>query len=572
MDQQRNLILAIALSVAIMLGFQYFYERPKLQKQQEQAETERLSDDRPKPAQGAAPGSTPGVPGVAAPAAPAPEAARVAIASPRLSGSISTRGARLDDLILADYRETVARDSAKITLLNGRASTNPYYAELGWVAAGPGVAVPDGDTVWQTAAKRLTPSEPVTMSWENGAGLKFTKTFQLDENYVFAVTQTVQNSGDQPVALHAFGLVARWGTPTTLGFYILHEGPVGVINGTLKEYSYTDLKEKNRIEDQSKGGWLGITDKYWLVALVPDQASDVKTRFGHVLRDNVDRYQVDYLGPSVSVPAGGRIEATNRIFAGAKEVRLLDAYEEKLGVARFDLAVDFGWFYFLTKPIFYVLDWMFRWLGNFGLAIMLLTVLIKLVFFPLANKSYVAMSRMKDLQPEMLKVRERHENDRQRMNQEMMALYKREKVNPAAGCLPIVIQIPVFFSLYKVLFVTIEMRHAPFYGWIKDLSVADPTHLFNLFGLIPWTPPEFLHIGVWPLIMGATMFLQTKLNPQPADPVQAKIFLFMPLIFTVMLAAFPAGLVIYWAWNNLLSIAQQWFIMRQSKKKTAAPA
>ncbi len=367
----------------------------------------------------------------------------------------------------------------------------------------------------------------------------------------------------RPVTLYPYGLVSRTGTPPTLGFFILHEGLLGVINDQLREVDYDELQEDGKIEGTSQGGWLGITDKYWLVALVPDQKAQLRTNFRHTLQNREDKYQVDYLSSAVVVQPNSSNEISNRLFAGAKEVKLLDAYEADLGISRFDLAVDFGWFYFLTKPIFYVLIYFFEWLGNFGLAILLLTVIIKIAFFPLANKSYAAMSRMKQLQPKMTKLKERYGDDRAKMNEAMMKLYKDEKVNPAAGCFPMLIQIPVFFALYKVLFVAIEMRHAPFYGWIQDLSAPDPTSLFTLFGLIPWSPPEFLMIGIWPIIMGATMYLQQKLNPAPADPMQAKIFMFLPFIFTFMLAQFPAGLVIYWAWNNILSIAQQYAIMKR---------
>jgi YidC/Oxa1 family membrane protein insertase len=380
------------------------------------------------------------------------------------------------------------------------------------------------------------------------------------------ITERVVNNGSAPVQLSPYGLVQRQGTPHTSGYYILHEGPLGVFNGTLAEYNYDKLKDKKTIEVESTGGWIGITDKYWLVSLVPDQTRKIKARFIHAVIGGTDRYQVDYTEPTETVAPGGTLEVTNRLFAGAKEVRLLDRYTSELGISRFDLAVDWGWFWFLTKPIFIALDYFAVLLGNFGLAILLLTVLIKLAFFPLANKSYRAMSKMKLLQPEMEALRAKYGEDRQRMSTEMMALYKKHGANPVSGCLPIALQIPVFFSLYKVLFVTIEMRHAPFYGWIKDLSAPDPTSVFNLFGLLPWAPPEVMllghTLGAWPLIMGITMFMQQKLNPQPPDPIQAKIFLLMPIFFTFLLASFPAGLVIYWAWNNVLSVAQQWLIMR----------
>ena len=346
-----------------------------------------------------------------------------------------------------------------------------------------------------------------------------------------------------------------------MGFYILHEGPIGVFNQTLDEVNYDDVAEERQIERESTGGWLGFTDKYWLASLIPQQDMAYKAAFRHEAQG--DRYQTDFRGPPLTVQPGQTVEVTDRLFAGAKEVKLLDAYSERYNIPLFDRAVDFGWFYFLTKPIFHVLHYLHAAVGNYGIAILILTLIVKALFFPLANKSYKAMSQMKRLQPEMMKLRERFGEDRAKMNQELMGLYKREKVNPVSGCLPIVVQIPVFFALYKVLFVSIEMRHAPFYGWIHDLSAPDPTSFFNLFGLLPFTPPHFLMIGIWPLLMGLTMFLQTKLNPQPADPMQAKVMLMLPLMFIFLFATFPAGLVIYWTWNNLLSITQQWLIMKR---------
>jgi YidC/Oxa1 family membrane protein insertase len=411
----------------------------------------------------------------------------------------------------------------------------------------------------------LTADDPVTLTWTNDAGLKFTRTVAVDENYMFTVTQRVENTSGEAVTLHPYALVSRHGTPQTSGFFILHEGPIGVFDDTLKEVDYDELREEGVISQTSTGGWIGITDKYWLAAVIPaDQAAPIEARFVHHRSDNIDIYQTDFMGGGVAIGPGETVESTSRIFAGAKRARLLDHYAQTYNIPHFDRAIDFGWFYFLTKPLFYFLIYIQSYVGNFGIAILVLTVVIKLVFFPLANKSYKAMSQMRRLQPEMLKLRERFGDDKMRLNQEMMALYKREKVNPASGCLPMVIQIPVFFALYKVLFVIIEMRHAPFFGWINDLSAPDPTSIFNLFGLIPIDLPQFLTIGAWPLIMGVTMFLQQRLNPQPPDPVQARIFMVLPVVFTFMLAHFPAGLVIYWTWNNVLSIIQQWVIMRRT--------
>ena len=568
MPEQRNLILAIVLSVTIIIAFQYFYELPRIQEaQRQQAQrTEQMAETAPDQA-------APEAVAPAPPGAPAtPETARtqalatterVVIENARLEGSLALTGGRIDNLVLSDYRETTEPDSPHVRLLNPPGVPNTYFAEFGWVAGDEGTAVPGRDATWQADREELRPDQPVTLTWDNGENLRFSRTVALDENYMFTVTQRVENTSDEPVTLHPYGLISRWGTPETLGFFILHEGPIGVLDGTLEEIDYDDLREDGPIELSSQGGWLGITDKYWLASLVPDQESDLVANFRHYLAEGQDRYQVDYLRPAMTVAPGQRVEVTDRLFAGAKEVNLLDAYANEYGIPLFDRAVDFGWFYFLTKPIFHILHFFYQLLGNYGLAILLLTLLVKLLFYPLANKSYRAMSKMKKLQPEMMRLREQFSDDKMRMNQELMALYKKEQVNPMSGCLPIVVQIPVFFALYKVLFVSIEMRHAPFFGWIQDLSAPDPTSLFNLFGLLPWDPPAFLMIGIWPLLMGATMLLQTKLNPQPADPIQAKVMMFLPLMFIFLFATFPAGLVIYWTWNNVLSIAQQWLIMKR---------
>jgi YidC/Oxa1 family membrane protein insertase len=389
---------------------------------------------------------------------------------------------------------------------------------------------------------------------------------------MFTVKQRVENTGSKTATIFPFGRIQRNGTPEITDFYILHEGMLGIFDGVLTEIDYDDIQETKKIENKSKGGWIGITDKYWLTALIPDQVSTVDTRFKSDRSQNrTDIYQVDFRGEAQIISAGTSSQTSSRFFAGAKEAQLIVDYRDELNITRFDLAIDWGWFEFLTKPIFFALVYFTEYLGNMGLSILLLTVLIKLAFFPLANKSYRAMGKMKILQPEMMKIRERFKDDKARMNQEVMQLYKREKANPAAGCLPILPQIPVFFALYKVVFVTIELRHAPFYGWIHDLSAADPLTPFNFFGLIDWSPPEIIAIGIWPIIMGVTMYAQQKLNPPPPDPMQAKIFMFLPIMFTFMLARFPAGLVIYWAWNNLLSVLQQYVIMRQAGAQIGNP-
>lgn len=568
---QRNLILAIALSAIIMIGFQVFYVVPRQQElalQQEQLQAD-LGPDTPVP--GRLPGDGPAldaIDGIDAQLqdreAVVGSGQRITIATPQLSGSLNLAGGRIDDLTLSAYREEIGADSPPVTLLSPTGAPDPYFAEFGWVD-GNGAAYGNGETPWTApAGATLTPETPVALTWESEDGLRFRRTVAIDEDFMFTIMQQVENTGDRAVSLFPFGRITRINTPDTLGFYILHEGPIGVLDGTLNEVDYDDLQDDSTVEENTVGGWIGITDKYWLTALVPDQDAPMTTRFTHRLRNGVDRYQADYLGGEQLLAPGQTATVINRVFAGAKKVRVLDRYEEELGIERFDMAIDFGWFFFLTKPLLQLLIIFGESIGNFGLAILALTVLIKALFFPLASKSYRSMSRMKALQPQMTELREKFGEDRQRLQQEMMAMYKREKVSPVSGCLPLVVQIPVFFALYKVLFVSIEMRHAPFFGWVQDLSATDPTNMFNLFGLIPWDPQiSFLHIGAWPLLMGLTMFLQQKLNPAPPDPIQARIFLLMPIFFTFLLANFPAGLVIYWTWNNILSIAQQYTIMRQ---------
>ena len=575
MDQKR-LMLAIGISIAILLGFQLLLpSAPRPTQRQEAQQTTRTtpSADTPRPT------GDPATPGTQPVAVPPPtqnprDAPRLRIAAPRVQGSVSLLGARLDDLVLRDYREQVEPQSPLVRLLEPRYDPQPYYVQLGWSGLAPGVRLPDGDTLWAASAPELTATQPVTLSWDNGAGLVFEIVLQVDADYLFTAEQRVRNTGGAPVQFRPWARIRRDYTPQTAGYYILHEGMLGMLGGRLKETTYSDAKSTGAkangiaLEVTAPGGWAGITDKYWLTALIPDQQATSTAAFRHLTENGSDRYQVDFIRTeALTAEPGGQASATTRLFAGAKETNLLDRYERELGLPNFDKAVDFGWFYFLTKPIFYALDWLYRLSGNFGVAILVFTVFVKAVFFPLANKAYRSMSKMKLLGPKIQEMRERLKDDPAKQQQEMMALYRAEKVNPASGCLPIVIQIPVFFSLYKVIFVTIEMRHAPFFGWIRDLSAVDPTNLFNLFGLLPFDPAAispFLHMGSWPLIMGVTMYLQQKLNPPPPDPVQAKIFQFMPIIFTFMLASFPAGLVIYWSWNNLLTIAQQWFIMRQT--------
>ena len=572
MADQKNLVVAFALSLIVLIGFQYLYIEPREAERQRLAEETAAQSEQVEPpdalqtdlapefSTGAVVNEAP----AAEPAAPQPPARRVALETARLQGSISLRGGRIDDVVLADYFDRIGEGAENIRLFEQADSDDAYFGEFGWWArAEQGLSLPTGDTVWDAPDAALTTETPLVMTWDNGQGLAFTRTVEVDENFLFTVTDTVTNTTPGDVALGTYGRLNRNGTPDTLGFFILHEGPVGVLGETLEEVDYDDLRDVRNKDFASQGGWIGITDKYWLAALIPDQSSEINARFLYRSDGGPARYGTNYRTDREIVPAGGSYTVTHRLFAGAKEVEVIDSYEDAYNITLFHKAIDWGWFHFLTRPLFYILHFFYGIAGNFGVAILLLTVLVKLAFFPLANKQYESMSKMKALHPKMIQLRERYADDKMRQQQELMALYKKEKVNPLAGCMPILIQIPVFFALYKTLFVTIEMRHQPFFGWIKDLSAADPLTPLNLFGLIPWDPPSFIAIGIWPLIMGLTMYLQQKMNPQPADPIQAKVLMAMPIVFTFILAPFPVGLVIYWTWNNVLSIAQQWVIMRR---------
>jgi YidC/Oxa1 family membrane protein insertase len=596
----KNTILAIVLSAIVLIGWQYFIGMPQLEKQkQEQAQQQAAKQGPAQPGQAAKPPvATPGaapnqaqgqvqgqaqVPG----ATPAAEHAttraaalaanpRVAIDTGSIQGSIDLKGGRIDDVSLVKFRETVDPKSPPIVLLSPSGAPEPFYAEFGWTgSAGGNVKLPTSDTLWtQSGSGALTAAHPVTLTYDNGEGVEFRRTIAVDDKYLFTIKQEVVNKSANPVTLFAYALISRHGTPPTLGYYILHEGLIGVLGDDgLQEITYKKIDEKKLLNFDVKNAWLGITDKYWAATLLPDTDAHVKAHFSAGKLGNLDTYQTDYLLDAQTIAPGATGAANARLFAGAKEVAVVNNYEKQLNLNRFDLLIDWGWFYFITKPLFIVIDWLYHLVGNFGLAILIVTVLIKAAFFPLANKSYASMAKMKAVQPQMAALRERYPDDKAKQQQELMALYKREKINPVAGCLPVVIQIPVFFSLYKVLFVTIEMRHAPFFGWIHDLSAPDPTNIFTLFGLIAFDPTtvpgigHFLHVGAWGVIMGITMWAQMKLNPTPPDPTQAMIFNWMPLIFTFMLASFPAGLVIYWAWNNSLSVAQQSIIMRKHGAK-----
>ncbi|MGJ3264029.1 MAG: membrane protein insertase YidC [Salinarimonas sp.] len=585
-EDSRNLILAIVLSVIVFVAWTYFYAAPQAQREAELAAQQQAAQpvdparpNLPLPSDG---GMAPGAPALSLAPGGGPTASRDAAvaAAPRLpisttskEGSINLRGARIDDLILKDYRETPAPDSDPIVLLSPTGSANPYYAEFGWIAGGevPG-GVPGSQTVWETDAEALTPESPVTLTWTNEAGIVFERVVSVDSDALFTIEDRAFNTTGEPITLFPYGLVSRHGMPDVLGYFVIHEGFIGVLGEEgLQEWGYDDVVEADALRAgvtgeawrDVAGGWVGITDKYWATAIVPDQETSFTGRYTAETAGGLPTFQADALGAARVVAPGETATSTKRLFAGAKEVDVVDGYAEAFGIRQFDLLIDWGWFYFITKPMFYALDFFFGLLGNFGVAILIVTVLLKILFLPLANKSYASMAKMKAVQPEMVAIRERYGEDRMKQQQELMELYKREKINPVAGCWPVLIQIPVFFALYKVLFVTIEMRHAPFFGWVQDLAAPDPTSIFNLFGLLPFSTPALLTVGVWPLVMGLTMFVQMKMNPEPPDPVQKAVFTWMPVIFTFMLASFPAGLVIYWAWNNFLSVLQQGFIMRR---------
>ncbi len=490
---------------------------------------------------------------------------RVKIENQNIKGSISLQGAIIDDVIFKNYNQ-VLNGNDKVIFLNPKNSKKEYFIETGWAAGGnEKVKLPLVNTVWKTVGNNvLTPDNPVTLEWDNEEGLIFTKKIELDDKFLFKITQGIKNNSNKAFQFYPYAQINRKGKPEGRQIYILHEGFLGVFGEELKEENFDDI-EKEKFTVNSSTGWLGITDKYWLTAIVPEKNSDFKAEF--VAKN--EKYRANYIikNPKILNP-GNSINNEIKAFVAAKEVAIIDDYAKKLNIEKFDLAIDWGWFYFFTKPLFFVIDYFFKLTGNFGVAIVILTACIRIVFFPLANYSFRSMAKMKVLQPEMVRLKELHKNDKVKLQQEMMALYKKEKVNPISGCLPIMIQIPFFFAIYKMLYVTLEMRHQPFFGWIKDLSERDPTSIFNLFGLIPWDPPSFLIIGIWPILMGLSMYIQQKLNPTPPDPVQAKIFMFFPIFLTIILAPFPSGLVVYWTINNILTILQQWIIMRKTTVKT----
>ena len=574
-DNNNNFFLAIMLCLGVLLGWQYFIIDPKIAQENAYrqtllAEQEALEANTSTPTyldtkdlpleddlQETRPKTTRFI-----------DSPRVQIETPELTGSIALIGARIDDLSLKQYPVTLGSKNI-IKLLTPENDGKFWHITHGWIGRGDvNASLPAPDSLWQIEqGDTLTPTNSITLRFDANNGLIFRRHISIDENFMFTIRQSIENGSTQDVTLFPYGQITRRGNDTGMEIFVLHEGGVGVLGEEvgLKEIDYSDLVEDDPIKENAVGGWLGLTDKYWATAIIPPQNEEYQARMkGEAsLSDAGATYRTDYRLGSRTIAPGATVDVETRLFAGAKKVDLIDSYNAD-GIMKFDLLIDWGWFYFLTKPMFQLLAFFYGLIGNYGLAILIVTVVIKIVFFPLANKSYVTMAKMKKLQPEMTRIRETMADDKQQQQQELLKLYRNEKLNPMAGCLPILIQVPVFFSLYKVLYVTIDMRHQPFFGWIQDLSAPDPTSLFNLFGLLPYDPPQFLMLGIWPVIMGITMFIQMQMNPPAPDPVQRKIFMFMPLLFTFLLASFPAGLVIYWAWNNTLSVLQQGYIMQRN--------
>lgn len=583
MQDNKNILWATMASMVILLLWTWFYEKPRIEKKeaQQQAIVSSQVQMASKPtAVGSVAVASASKPEIkdAAPAILAQKnreelltetkKERVRIESENLHGSIFLKGARFDDLTLAKYFETVA-NKKEVTLFAPSETRDRYFADFGWISSDPSLDLPKPETLWKANGAKLTTQTPLTLSWRSKQNVEFFIDVALDENYMFDVKQRVINHSGKDITLASYGRINRILNSNDKPVYILHEGPIGVFNGVLSEPSYKDLREdKTQNFEAHGGGWLGITDKYWLSSLIPDKSLEYKADFSYSLNNQNQLYNSQFIGQEFKVEKNSSLKFEHHLFAGAKQVQLLDKYSKDYGIELFDRAVDFGWFYFITKPFYFIIAYLHKFLGNFGLAIMAMTVLIKLILFPMANKSYGAIAKMKKLQPEIEEIRAKFKDDKIALNREMIELYKRKKINPASGCLPILIQIPIFFSLYKVIYVTLDMRHAQFYGWIKDLSAPDPTSIFNLFGLLPFDVNAYFHLGIWPILMGITMILQQRLSPQVADPTQAKVLKYMPYVLTVVLAAFPAGLVIYWTWNNLLSIAQQALMMKKVNKSS----
>lgn len=585
MSDNKNILLATVISMVILLGWTWFYEKPRIERkeaaQKALVKTE-LEEERANPV---ANSSQPIKAKTKSeeiknspeknllvtlkdPATVLSETKneRIRIESENLHGSIFLKGARFDDLTLAKYFEKIDQKD-EVVLYAPAKSRDRYFADFGWISSDENLDLPNPETLWKSSGSKLTPKNPITLSYRNKQNIEFLIEIAVDENFMFDISQKVVNHSGKDINLAIYGRTNRILSTMHKPNYILHEGLLGVFDGVLKEATYKDIaEEKNQNFSAKNGGWLGITDKYWLSAIIPDKSVEYKADFSYELANKVQSFNSEFVSSEYVVEKNSTLNFKHHLFAGAKRVTLLDKYEKEYDIKLFDRAVDFGWFYFLTKPFFLVVNFLNKFLGNFGLAILAMTVLIKLALFPMANKSYLAIAKMKKLQPEIEEIKKKFKDDKMAMNREMMEMYKRRKINPASGCLPILIQIPIFFSLYKVIFVTLDMRHAPFYGWIHDLSAPDPTSIFNLFGLLPYEVHGFFVLGIWPILMGASMIIQQKLSPQPTDPVQAKVLKLMPYMLTFILAAFPAGLVIYWTWNNVLSIAQQMYITKRAEK------
>jgi len=556
----KNVVAAISLSAAVIVLYSLFFAPEPVQKSTNKIEKDKITNNSDTPSLE----QKENIIKVSRKDA-INQNERINFENNNIIGSISLKGAIIDDLTFKKYN-TELESNNNVTLLHPRNIEDGYFIESGFVTSDKNIEIPNSNSLWSVIGnKKLTTQNPIKLSWKNNQGLIFEKNISLDDQFLFTIRQKIINPTDKKFDFYSYGQIIRNKMPDGLSnFYILHEGMLAALDGELIEEDYDDIEEKKFSKNANKG-WFGIGDKYWISSIIPPRNKGFKITF-----DYKNKFRANYIASEPSeLGANSSIQDEMQIIIAAKRVDVVDGYAEKLDIDKFDLVIDWGFLYFITKPLFYGIDYFFKLLGNYGLAIIAITICIRLVFFPLANFSFRSMAKMKALQPEMARLKELHKDDKMKFQQEMMALYKKEKVNPMSGCLPILVQIPVFFALYKVLFVTIEMRHMPFYGWIKDLSEKDPTSLFNLFGLLPYDVPSFLIIGAWPILMGISMFVQQKLNPAPTDPVQAKIFMFFPLFLTIILAPFPAGLVIYWTINNVLTMAQQLFIMKRTKVKTS---
>jgi YidC/Oxa1 family membrane protein insertase len=585
-NNNKNILLATTLSVFIMIAWTWFYDKPRLEKISQQNKNLATAENNNSKLPQENNSDLANPKNISSPANQINEAPenistktrkeviessqneRIKISTNSLHGSINLRGAKFDDLTLANYYINTDKKN-EVVLFSPSNSDQRYFADFGFVSSDNNLELPKPDTLWSSDSSKLTTKNPVNLSWQNSQNIEFKIKISLDENYLFTIEQSINNKSANNIKISTFGRINRYLQTQQKAIYILHEGGIGAFNGLLSEIGYEDLieeKSKKYSDSGNNGSWLGITDKYWLGSLIPDKKLAFDANFSYNFKNKNHIYNSDFIGQETEISSNQQISYTHHLFAGAKKVKILDHYNQELNLKLFDRAIDFGWFYFLTKPFFFVIEFLYKIFGNFGLAILGMTVIVKLALFPMANKSYLAIARLKKLQPKIEALKNKHKDDKIAINREMMELYKKEKINPASGCLPILIQIPVFFALYKVFYVTLDMRHAPFFGWIHDLSAPDPTSIFNLFGLIPIEVSSTFSLGIWPILMGITMFIQQRLSPASSDPIQAKIMKFMPVGLTIVLATFPAGLVIYWTWSNTLSILQQYYINKKHNK------